>query len=77
MTSLHRPEYKALIVELVKARKAADITQAELASRLNKPQSFVAKYEKAERRLDVIEFIEIAGILGADYRGLIGMIYPR
>jgi len=45
------------------ARQDADVTQVELAERLDRPQSFVAKYENGERRLDVIEFIEIARAL--------------
>lgn len=38
----------------------------ELASRIDEYQSFVAKYENGERRLDVIEFIEICSVLGVD-----------
>ena len=37
-----------------------------MAKKLRKPQSFIAKYEGGERRLDVIEFIAIAEALGAD-----------
>jgi transcriptional regulator with XRE-family HTH domain len=37
-----------------------------LATKLRRPQSFVAKYEGGERRIDVIEFIAIARALGAD-----------
>ncbi len=51
---------------MVGARKAAGLTQHALALRLKKPQSFVAKYEGGERRLDVIEFITIARAIGAD-----------
>ena len=47
-------------------RKAAALTQQALALRLKKPQSFVAKYEGGERRLDVVEFITISRALGAD-----------
>lgn len=46
-----------------RARKAAQLTQADVAGRLSRPQSFVAKYEGGERRLDVIEFLEIAQAL--------------
>ena len=51
---------------MVGARKAAGLTQHALARRLKKPQSFVAKYEGGERRLDVVEFIAISRALGAD-----------
>jgi len=49
---------------LVDARLDSGLTQAELAQRLSRPQSFVSKYERGERRLDVVEFIEIAAELG-------------
>jgi transcriptional regulator with XRE-family HTH domain len=64
--SLKSPEYNRLIAMLVAAREAADIRQHALAKKLGRPQSFVAKYEGGERRLDVIEFIAIARALGAD-----------
>ena len=43
-----------------------------LALRLKKPQSFVAKYEGGERRLDVVEFVAISRALGADPLRLLG-----
>jgi transcriptional regulator with XRE-family HTH domain len=51
---------------LTEARQAASITQAELSRRLKRPQSFVSKYERGERRLDVVEFADIAKALGID-----------
>ena len=45
---------------------AADLTQHELAKRLRRPQSFVAKYEGGERRIDVLEFVTICRAIGAD-----------
>lgn len=42
------------------------MAQAELAGRLGRPQSFVAKYELGERRVDVAEFVEVAAALGHD-----------
>ncbi|MGA3027584.1 MAG: helix-turn-helix transcriptional regulator [Bryobacteraceae bacterium] len=51
---------------LTEARKAAGLTQSELSSRLKRPQSFVSKYERGERRLDVVEFGDVAKALGVD-----------
>ncbi|HEX2256392.1 MAG TPA: helix-turn-helix transcriptional regulator [Afifellaceae bacterium] len=48
--------------------KSAGLTQGEVARRLHRPQSFVAKYEGGERRIDVVEFIAIAQALGRDPR---------
>ena len=64
--SVHSGGQSAFCELMIKARKAAGLTQRELADRLHKPQSFVAKYEGGERRLDVVEFIAIARALGAD-----------
>lgn len=51
---------------LADARKNAGFTQADLAKKLERPQSFVAKYEGGERRLDLVELMEICRILGVD-----------
>lgn len=51
---------------LVAARKIAHMTQTELAVRLGRKQSYVSKFERGERRLDIVEFLEIAEILGID-----------
>ena len=64
--SVHSPEQLALRELLIGARNKAGLTQQKLAKRLGKPQSFVAKYEGGERRLDVIEFVVIARAIGAD-----------
>ena len=64
--SVHSPEQQLLRELLIAARNKVGLTQQKLAKRLGKPQSFVAKYEGGERRLDVIEFITIARAIGAD-----------
>lgn len=48
---------------LKNARESAGLSQQELAARLGRLQQFVSKYESGERRLDVIEFAEIAAAL--------------
>ena len=64
--SLHTPEYEHFRLLLVTAREKAGLTQAEVAQRMGRPQSFVAKYEGGERRLDVLEFIQVCAALGID-----------
>jgi transcriptional regulator with XRE-family HTH domain len=64
--SLKSPEYARLIAMLVAVRKTANIRQQALAKKLGKPQSFVAKYEGGERRIDLIEFITIVRALNGD-----------
>jgi len=64
--SLHTPEYEYFRTILVAAREKAGLTQAEVSARMGRPQSFVAKYEGGERRLDVVEFVEVCAALGVD-----------
>ncbi|HEV2515798.1 MAG TPA: helix-turn-helix transcriptional regulator [Devosia sp.] len=68
--SIHTPEHAALRDLLIAARKAAGLTQEEVAKRLDRPQSFVAKYEGGERRIDVVEFVAVAQALEQDPRTL-------
>jgi len=64
--SLHSHNHDVFRKLLVEARKDVGLTQSEVAKRLNVPQSFVSKYEIGERRIDFIEFIEIAELLNID-----------
>jgi transcriptional regulator with XRE-family HTH domain len=51
---------------LIETRQSQKLTQAVVAQRLQKPQSFVSKYERGERRLDVVEFLEVAKALNVN-----------
>jgi transcriptional regulator with XRE-family HTH domain len=53
------------------ARHECGMTQKQLAMKLNKPQSFVSKFENGERRIDVIELMEIARALNSDYKKIL------
>jgi transcriptional regulator with XRE-family HTH domain len=64
--SLRSPDHVRLTDLLIAARKRAGLTQRHVAEALQRPQSFVAKYEGGERRLDIVEFIAVARALGAD-----------
>jgi len=58
MSSIHDPRYKKLIQELISIRESKKVTQVELATSLNKPQSYVAKVENLDRRLDILELTD-------------------
>ena len=62
--SLHSDAYDELTMLLVAARKKAGLKQQQVANALGTHQSYVAKVEGGERRIDVIEFMELARVLG-------------
>lgn len=64
--TLRNDAYRELIESLTQARRDAGLTQQEIADRLEKPQSYVAKAEGFERRLDVIEFLQMSTAIGVD-----------
>lgn len=51
----------SLIALLIARREAAGLTQTELAAKLGEYQSFVARLESGQRRVDVVEFLQLAG----------------
>ncbi|GAA0603235.1 helix-turn-helix transcriptional regulator [Craurococcus roseus] len=59
---------------LIEGRRASGLTQTDLAARLGRPQSFVSKYETGERRLDVVEFLEVAEALRLDAAELLAEV---
>lgn len=58
--------YREMLRLLKAARIEADITQADLANRLGKPQSYVSKFERGERSIDLIEFLQIVRAIGSE-----------
>lgn len=64
MKSIHDPRYIQFINLLTRTRVYAEVTQQELARRLSKPQSFVAKIENLDRRIDLVELVDWLSALG-------------
>ena len=60
---IHDLRYKLFREMLTEVRIAKGLLQSDVADKLRKPQSFVSKYERGERRLDFPEFIEVADVL--------------
>jgi len=57
---------KKLLNYFVALRKSRGYLQRTLADKLRRPQSFVSKYESGERRIDLLEFIEICKAMNID-----------
>lgn len=69
--SLDSPRQRVLVDLLRSHREAAGMSQAELSTLIDEPQSFVSKYECGARRLDLIELEQITRALGVKLSELV------
>ena len=60
MASIYSKRYQRFLKRLQSARKAAGLTQVDVAEKLNKPQSYLSKCETGERRVDIVELADFA-----------------
>ena len=74
MRSAPKDKYVRLRRFLIEQRVKAGLSQAGLAARLGRLQSYVSKYERGERRLDVIELLEVCAALGVDWQSCINHV---
>ena len=72
--TLATERHQRLIALIIEAREQSGMTQTELAEVLGEYQSFVARLESGQRRLDVIEFIQLAEILDFDANELMAEV---
>jgi transcriptional regulator with XRE-family HTH domain len=68
--SLRTAENDILIRVVKDARMAAGVSQEELSRRLGQSITFIVKFERGTRRLDLIEFVRLANALNLDPEGL-------
>lgn len=66
--SIYSKEYKNTIEKLKKARLEIGLKQEEVAKKLKRPQSYISKIERGERRIDIAELQEIAKIYKKDIK---------
>ena len=69
--TLGSPQQDVLCAFLIEARHKAKLTQADVAKRLRRHQSFVATVESGQRRIDVVEMLDFADAMGFDPRALL------
>ena len=72
--SIRSEPHKALVGCLIQARHNAGLRQEDLADRLGKPQSFVSKVERGERRLDLFEFLILVRAAGGDPEAIVDAV---
>lgn len=60
-------EYGILVGMLIELRQNRNLTQVQLSILLNRPQSYISKYENLERRLDICEVREICLVLNKSF----------
>ena len=65
---------RRLLALLREKRTKAGLTQAEVASRVDRDQTFVSKYESGERRLDILELREVCHALDLDFKDFIRLL---
>lgn len=64
--STHHHHYQVLLLLLRELREGAGVTQSALGERIGNTQTFVSKFERGERRIDVVEFVELCEALEVD-----------
>jgi transcriptional regulator with XRE-family HTH domain len=72
--SIHGKRQQRLRILLRTARKKAGLTQDQLAERMGAYKTFVSKYERGERQLDLIEFLAVAEALKLEPKTLIDQL---
>lgn len=77
MASVYAEDYQQVIGMLKKARKDRGVSQVQLSEAFGRPQSFIAKVENGERRLDIVEFLHLARLLDLDPSAVINKIYAK
>ena len=65
--SRFEPEYELLLRHLVEARKAAGVTQMEIAKKLGKTQSHVSMCENREREISIIDLWKWCAAIGISF----------
>ena len=72
--SVRTSEYRKLLQELKKCQDEVALTQIDMANKLGKPQSYISKVLSGERRMDVLELMQICDILEVETAELLAKI---
>ena len=62
---------------LTEERKKHNLRQQDVAKRVGRPQSWVARTENGHRRIEVVEFCQLAQAIGFDAASALKVICPK
>ncbi len=72
--TIYTPPYELAAAQLRAARRAAGLSQEDLADRLGRTALWVSRTERGERRADLLEWLEFALGCGADFHPLLDAV---
>lgn len=75
--TIHGGGHPHLVAVLTEARQKSGLTQAQLAEKIGKDQTYISIIERGQRRVDVLEFVTLARAMGADPAKLFGQVLKR
>ena len=69
--TLHSKRQEVLVAAIAEQRRAKGLSQAQVAKALGRHQPFIANIESGERRVDLLELLALADIIGLDVHALV------
>lgn len=66
LKTLGTKRQEALVALIRDKRESAGLTQTDVAKALGEHQSFIARIESGQRRIDVIEYLTLSEVIGFD-----------
>lgn len=69
--TVHSERQKLIATALAEQRRAKGLSQADVARAFGRHQPFIANIESGERRVDLVELLMIADVIGLDVHALI------
>lgn len=72
--NVRRPLHRSLVRILTNARRHVGMTQGEAAEKLDRSQTWMARVEAGQRRIDVEEFVDFAELYGFEPKKLLAVL---
>ena len=77
VASMFSHAHRELVSAVVALRKNAGLTQRELAEAVGREQNYIGRIETGQRRVDLIELVQICRACGADAEVEVGKLVRK